>query len=187
VSDPVAGPATRTPPLPPGPFVFVTVGTDKHPFDRMVRLAESWAARTGFVCFIQSGTSNPPADSEGADYLPFPMMADAMRSAAAVVCHGGPATIMLARQNGRVPIVMPRDPHRGEHVDGHQIEFSRWMAEKGQIVLAESVADLESHLDAAVADPARYRVDADEDGGTGEAVRRFAELVDDLLDRKRPR
>jgi UDP-N-acetylglucosamine transferase subunit ALG13 len=182
----VTGPIAEAPELPSGPFVFVSVGTDHHPFDRLVDLTESWAARAGVACFIQSGTSKPPGRASGSAYLRYPLMAEAMRTATAVVCHGGPATIMLARQCGRIPIVVPRDPERGEHVDGHQIEFTRWMAAKGQIVLAESSDDLESHLDAAVADPASFRVDTDE-GETAAAVRRFGELVDDLIDRKRPR
>ena len=186
MSDPVAGPIAEAPDLPSGSFVFVTVGTDHHPFDRLVDDAEAWSARTGVPCFIQSGTSRSPSNGVGSAYLPYPAMADAMRTAVAVVSHGGPATIMLARQCGRIPIVTPRDPERGEHVDGHQMEFSRWMAEKQQVVLAETAEDLERHLDAAVSDPDAYRVTSDV-GETAAAVNRFAELVDELIERKRPR
>lgn len=181
MSDPIAGPVTNAPAMPAPPFVFVTVGTDHHPFDRLVEMSERWAAQRGISCFIQTGTSR--AAVSGTDYLPYPTMAEAMRRSVAVVSHGGPATIMLARQCGRVPIVVPRDPERGEHVDGHQQEFSRWMAAKGQIVLAHEPADLERHLDGALADPSRYRVEAGREE-TAAAVARFATLVDDLLERR---
>ena len=186
MSDPVAGPATEIPDLPSGQFVFVSVGTDHHPFDRLVDAVERWTARSNVACYIQSGTSRRPDTATGLPYLPYPSMAQAMEGAVAVVCHGGPATIMLARQCGRIPIVVPRDPERGEHVDGHQQEFARWMAAKGQVVLAESTTELGHHLDAAIADPERYRV-TDEDDETADAVARFSELVDDLIDRKRAR
>lgn len=177
--------AATTPTLPDAPFVFVTVGTDHHRFDRLVDLCEAWAKDRDVALFIQTGTSRPAAPGAGAEYLPFPIMAEAMTGAAAVVCHGGPATIMLARQCGRTPIVVPRDPEREEHVDGHQQKFSRWMADKGQIALAPEETDLVAHLDEAMAHPERYRVaDGDE---TAAAVAEFTRLVDDLVDRRRGR
>jgi UDP-N-acetylglucosamine transferase subunit ALG13 len=179
----MADSAAVTPMLPEGAFVFVTVGTDHHRFDRLVDLCEAWGADRGVAVFIQTGTSRPVDPDAGAAYLPFPTMAEAMTGAAAVVCHGGPATIMLARQCGRTPIVVPRDPAREEHVDGHQQKFSRWMADKGQVVLAPEEADLFAHLDEAMAHPERYRVS---DGiETEAAVSEFARLVDDLVDRRR--
>ena len=92
---------------------------------------------------------------------------------------------MLARQCGRTPIVVPRDPERGEHVDGHQQKFSRWMADKGQIVLAAEEAELVTRLDEAMAHPERYRVAVSEE--TNSAVAEFTRLVDDLLERRRGR
>lgn len=177
--------AAPKPDLPGGPFVFVTVGTDHHRFDRLVDICEAWAADREVALFVQTGTSRAVAPDAGAPYLPFPTMAEAMTGAAAVVCHGGPATIMLARQCGRTPIVVPRDPERGEHVDGHQQKFSRWMADKGQIVLAAGEAELVTRLDEAMAHPERYRVAVSEE--TNSAVAEFTRLVDDLLERRRGR
>lgn len=54
-----------------------------------------------------------------------------------IVTHGGPASITLAFSVGRRPIVVPRDPSRGEHVDDHQIRFARWIAARRPIFLLE--------------------------------------------------
>jgi len=167
--------------LPEAPFVFVTVGTDHHPFDRLVSWVDDWSARTGVACFVQTGTSQLAALAPGADYLPYPTMVDAMSEAAAVVCHGGPATIMLARQCGRVPLVVPRDPERGEHVDGHQIRFSRWMADKGQIVATPDLGELEDQLALALSDGAALRID-DNGDETAAAVALFSKLVNGLME-----
>ena len=167
--------------LPEAPFVFVTVGTDHHPFDRLVSWAEAWSERTGVACFVQTGTSQLVAQAPGADYLPYPTMVDAMSEAVAVVCHGGPATIMLARQCGRIPLVVPRDPKRGEHVDDHQLRFSRWMADKGQIVVIPDLGMLEDQLALALTDGTALRLDGDGDE-TAAAVARFTELVNDLME-----
>jgi UDP-N-acetylglucosamine transferase subunit ALG13 len=170
-----------TPRLPDPPFVFVTVGTDHHPFDRLVRWADGWTTRTGVACLVQTGTSVSTSHAAGADYLPYTTMTQAMSQAVAVVCHGGPATIMEVRRCGRIPIVVPRDPERGEHVDGHQIRFSQWMADRDQVVTARELEQLDDHLERALADEVAFRVDQD-DEETVVAVQRFTRLVNDLMD-----
>jgi UDP-N-acetylglucosamine transferase subunit ALG13 len=168
------------------PLLLVTVGTDHHPFDRLVRWAGAWlAAHPGQLrCLMQTGTSAPPDPAAAADwqaYLEFDALQAAMASAAAVVCHGGPGTILGARHTGAVPIVVPRQHRLGEHVDDHQVAFSRRLAaEGGGIHLAETEAELHRLLDRVAADPAAFRA-GPEDRATATAVREFGRLVDDLV------
>ena len=57
---------------------------------------------------------------------------------------------LLCRRLGKVPIVLPRERKRGEHVDDHQVELARKMAEMGYILLAErpeEVAELIEQYD----------------------------------------
>jgi UDP-N-acetylglucosamine transferase subunit ALG13 len=104
-----------------------------------------------------------------------------MASAAAVVCHGGPGTILGARHTGAVPIVVPRQHRLGEHVDDHQVAFSRRLAADGdEIHLAETEADLHRLLDRVAAEPAAFRAGPG-DRATGGAVREFERLVDRLV------
>ena len=50
-------------------------------------------------------------------------------------------------QIGKVPIVVPRQKHFGEHVNDHQIEFCKKVAERQKnIILVENVKDLESMI-----------------------------------------
>ena len=118
------------------PLLLVTVGTDHHPFDRLVGWSGAWlAAHPGTLrCLMQTGTSAPP-DLGAADwqaYLEFEALQAAMASAAAVVCHGGPGTILGARHMGAVPIVVPRQQRLGEHVDDHQVAFARRRVGRGR-------------------------------------------------------
>jgi UDP-N-acetylglucosamine transferase subunit ALG13 len=183
---------------PAGPLLLVTVGTDHHPFDRLVRWADAWlAGHPGALrCLMQTGTSAPPAggvrgtpegcpgESGGVQwraYLEFEALQAAMASAAAVVCHGGPGTILGARHMGAVPIVVPRQHRLGEHVDDHQVAFSRRLAaEGGGIHLAETEAELHRLLDRVAAESAAFR-SGPEDRATGSAVREFGRLVDGLV------
>jgi len=169
------------------PLLLVTVGTDHHPFDRLVRWADAWlAAHPGTLrCLMQTGTSAAPTGvADWQAYLEFDALQAAMASAAAVVCHGGPGTILGARHMGAVPIVVPRQQRLGEHVDDHQVAFSRRLAaEDGGIHLAETKADLHRLVDRVAADPAAFR-SGPEDRATGTAVREFGRLVDGLVGRR---
>jgi UDP-N-acetylglucosamine transferase subunit ALG13 len=169
-----------------GPLLLVTVGTDHHPFDRLVRWASAWLdGHPGQLrCLMQTGTSAPPATAGAAEwraYLEFDALQAAMASAAAVVCHGGPGTILGARHRGAVPIVVPRQHRLGEHVDDHQVAFSRRLAaDGGDIHLAETEDGLHRLLDRVAAEPAAFRAGPG-DRETAGAVREFERLVDGLV------
>jgi UDP-N-acetylglucosamine transferase subunit ALG13 len=165
-------------------LLLVTVGTDHHPFDRLVRWVDGWLAGgpRELRCLMQTGTSAAPAGpADWQAYLEFDALQAAMREAAAVVCHGGPGTILGARHMGAVPIVVPRQHRLGEHVDDHQVAFARRLAaEGGEVFLAETETDLHRLLDRVASEPAAFRAGPD-DRATTTAVREFGRLVDGLV------
>jgi UDP-N-acetylglucosamine transferase subunit ALG13 len=165
------------------PLVFVTVGTDHHPFDRLIRWVDRWLESRGDAavrCVVQHGTSQAPAVAERRPYLGYQEMEALVAEAAAVVCHGGPGSVMLCRGAGKQPIVVPRRHDLGEHVDDHQVVFARRIAAEGEIALAEDRATFGACLQRALEgegtlDPARY------EERVGEAVAEFERLVDRLM------
>jgi hypothetical protein len=99
-----------------------------------------------------------------------------------MVCHGGPASIIDARRVGVKPIVVPRRRGLKEHVDDHQVLFARRLAETAYIELVETEDQLRTALDAAIADPGAYRIEAPERGTELDAsIRRFEALAGALL------
>lgn len=139
--------------------VFVVVGTDHHPFDRLCAWVDTWArAHPSVRCFIQSGTSRPPTSAGWAPSLTHYELTARMAQAAAVVCHGGPGAIMDAREAERMPIVVPRRRALGEHVDDHQVRFAQHFATVGLARLATDEHSLATLLDAAVANPLTFRI-----------------------------
>jgi UDP-N-acetylglucosamine transferase subunit ALG13 len=167
------------------PLLLVSVGTDHHPFDRLIGWIDGWlAANPGRLrCLMQTGTSAPPrGPAEWQAYLAFDALEGAMAEAAAVVCHGGPGTILGARHLGAVPIVVPRQHRLGEHVDDHQVAFARRLAAAGDggIHLAETEPDLHRLLDRVVAEPGGFRA-GPEARATTAAVREFGRLVEGLV------
>jgi UDP-N-acetylglucosamine transferase subunit ALG13 len=164
-------------------LLLVTVGTDHHPFDRLIRWVDAWLGlgRTGVRCRMQTGTSTPPAGPAAwQPYLEFEALQAAMEEATVVVCHGGPGTILAARSTGAIPVTVPRQPRLSEHVDDHQVIFTRRLADAGGVFLAETEAGLHALLDRALAEPAAFRAPFLDHGLDG-AVQSFERLVGDLI------
>jgi UDP-N-acetylglucosamine transferase subunit ALG13 len=77
---------------------------------------------------------------DGVDYMPAPRLAQAMREADVVVSHAGCGSALAALGAGRCPILVPRDPARGEVIDGHQAEIAEWLAARKLAVTAPAEA-----------------------------------------------
>ena len=164
------------------PLVFVTVGTDHHPFGRLVRWIDTWASERDARVIAQYGTAAPPQHVDGSALLRAEELTRLMARASVVVCHGGPGTIAAARDAGHVPIVVPRRPDLGEHVDDHQLRFVARLAAAGAVHAPSTEAELRELLDRATLDPSGFRRPPDDDDGTSAAsVSRFGTLVDELL------
>lgn len=170
------------------PLVLALSGTDHHPFDRMVSWIDLAASRHPDLRFVvQHGTAAPPAVAEGRDYLAHDEMVDLIAQALLVVCHGGPGTIMDAREAGHVPLVMPRDPALGEHVDDHQQRFASLVSGGGIASHVDSVEALQREVDQAVTGGPRRRVSDGVAAARDQARARLATELDALIAIPRPR
>ncbi len=109
--------------------MLVIVGTDHHPFDRLIGWAERWADRGAeWEVQVQHGRSRAPRAGVGFAFCEHDRLQQMLESADVVVSHAGPASITEARRFGHRPIVVARDPARGEHVDDHQQLFAGRLA-----------------------------------------------------------
>lgn len=161
--------------------IVVSVGTDHHQFDRLVRWVDDYARRRPDVAIlVQRGTSKESSTVLSHALVPHSELRSLFSKATAVVCHGGPSTVMDARAAGRLPIVVPRDPEFGEHVDGHQVRFAHHLEAKKMATVAWSEAELFTALDAVLANPAMASVPI-EDVTVPAGVVSFGRAVDELL------
>lgn len=139
--------------------VFVTVGTDHHPFDRLVSWADAWAREHPEArVTIQYGSAAAPGTAHGEAWLPSDGVRARMRSADVVITQGGPGGIIDCRAVGRLPIVVPRRHDLGEHIDDHQVAFATHMASTGWIALATDETMFREQVARALADPASLRI-----------------------------
>lgn len=117
-------------------MIFVACGTHHQPFDRLVRAAQWLALSTDERVVLQRGASDWPAPAcEVHDEVAPERFERWLREARIVVLHAGSSSYLEARSAGRTPILVPRRPRFGEHVDDHQVRFARSVADR--VVLAE--------------------------------------------------
>lgn len=152
------------------------IGTNHHPFERLIDWADDYARRHPRVrVLVQHGRTRAPVVAEAAPFLDRDRLATLMDDAAAVVTHGGHASIAEARQAGRLPITVARDPELGEHVDDHQLRFVTRLDDANIVRSCASSQQFAATLDKALTRPGDFRVADTPDPWT--AVRRAGDLI----------
>jgi len=166
-------------------LIVVSVGTDHHPFDRLVQWVDDWSAgQLDVEVILQRGTSAPPKNLDSSELIPHPDLLELFARATAVISHGGPSTVMDARMTGRLPIVVPRDPAHGEHVDEHQLRFAEHLRKHDLARIALTEPALVAALEEALASPMDFTVPVDASSING--IVEFGRVVDELLNTKTP-
>jgi UDP-N-acetylglucosamine transferase subunit ALG13 len=136
---------------PARPLVAVLLGTDCHRFDRLVEWVRelAWDPRTEW--FVQHGCTPLLPGLQGQPLLESFELERLLGRADAVVTHGGPGLIMESRSHGHLPVVVPRDPARQEHVDAHQQQFVARIGAAGLCIPVDGPGALGSAVDRAIA------------------------------------
>ena len=123
--------------------LFVCVGTQKFPFDRLLRLADKLAAEPGYQVFAQSGYSEyRPQHYRSEPFLTKDVFEQQIRDCDLLLTHGGVSTIITGLREGKTILVLPRLAKYGEHVDDHQIQIARSFAEKNLVLCCEEGEEL---------------------------------------------
>lgn len=129
-------------------MIFVTVGTHEQPFNRLIQAVDELKSEnvipTEEQVFIQVGYSTyEPQYCEWTKLLPYKDMQQYIQEARIVITHGGPSSFLAPLQYGKIPIVVPRRMEHGEHVNNHQVDFVRNVADYlGNIIVVENKTEL---------------------------------------------
>ncbi|NRO68831.1 glycosyltransferase [Lactobacillus helveticus] len=132
-------------------MIFVTVGTHEQPFNRLIKkvddlvangnIKEKVVVQTGFSTYI-------PKHCEAHKMMSFEEMQQALKDARIVITHGGPSSFIEALQFGKVPIVVPRQEKFNEHVNNHQVDFTKLIAKRmNNIIPVYDVDDLKKTIE----------------------------------------
>lgn len=125
-------------------MIFVTVGTHEQQFNRLVEYMDKWAAQNTEEVIIQTGYSTyEPKYCKWQKLFPYQEMSKKVKEARIVITHGGPSSFIAPLQIGKTPIVVPRKHECDEHVNNHQVSFSKAVADRmGTIIVVEDVEKL---------------------------------------------
>ncbi len=131
-------------------MIFVTVGTHEQPFNRLVEYVDN-LKRDGVITenvIMQTGYSTyEPKYCQWQKLYPFQKMHELVEEARIVVTHGGPSSFIMPLQIGKTPIVVPRHAEYNEHVNNHQVAFSKAVAERmGTILVVDDINELGAAL-----------------------------------------
>jgi UDP-N-acetylglucosamine--N-acetylmuramyl-(pentapeptide) pyrophosphoryl-undecaprenol N-acetylglucosamine transferase len=76
------------------------------------------------VLWQTGGTDTTGLGIDGRERVPAEEMRTSIRDADVVVAHAGTGIALMALENGKFPILVPRRAKHGEHVDDHQLTIA---------------------------------------------------------------
>lgn len=131
-------------------MIFVTVGTHEQQFNRLIKEVDR-LKEIGIIkedVFIQTGYSDyEPKYCEWSKFVKYEGMKNYIENARIVICHGGPASFLSVLEQRKSPIVVPRKFSFEEHINDHQLEFSRKIQSLGyKIYVVDDIEELESNI-----------------------------------------
>lgn len=131
-------------------MIFVTVGTHEQQFNRLISCVDE-LKRDGVITedvFIQTGFSTyEPKYCRWSKLIPYEEMVKNVAEARIVITHGGPASFIMPLQMGKIPIVVPRQFRFDEHVNDHQADFAKKIAQRmGNIIPILDVSELKETI-----------------------------------------
>lgn len=130
-------------------MIFVTVGTHEQPFDRLIKEIDNLKGKNIIEdeIIIQKGYSKYiPKYCQYKNFYSFDEMSFFYKRARIIITHAGPSSIIEALSEGKIPIVVPRKKEFGEHVDNHQVEFTKFLYQEKKIIPIFNIKDLKNAI-----------------------------------------
>jgi len=130
-------------------LIFVTVGTQKFPFDRLFieldnlvdsgKINEEIIAQIGFSKY-------KPKNYQSFEMVDSATMNEFIDKASILITHGGTSSIIQGLKKEKKVLVVPRRKKYGEHVDDHQVEIAQMFYELGLIEMVIDIEELHEKL-----------------------------------------
>ena len=119
-------------------MVFVAVGTQKFPFNRLLKEVDHLVEQgilEGEV-FAQVGHSDyVPRNYAYQDFISKDEFQSCIDRCDLLITHSGVATIIAGLKQEKPVVVVPRISEFGEHVDNHQIQIAESFTKKNLILI----------------------------------------------------
>ncbi len=141
-------------------MIFVTVGTQDVPFDRLIRSVEK-EINKGTIkeeVIVQCGCTKVKSDKmKMVKLMDMDEFKRTVKNASVIIAHGGVGTIIDALNANKVVIVCPRLAKYKEHTNDHQLQIVKKFSDLGYIIPLKDPNKLSSALEAAkIFKPKKY-------------------------------
>ena len=130
-------------------MIFVTVGSQKFQFNRLLQYMDSLVKEHLIQeqIFAQTGFSDyQPQNYAYKDFLDRDEFIQKMLESEIVITHGGTGTIMGAVKAGKRVIAVPRLSRYGEHVDDHQEQIIKLLMDEHIIMGVDQLENIEDAI-----------------------------------------
>lgn len=126
-------------------MIFVTTGTQKFQFDRLLK-AVDMEIEKGTIAeevFAQTGASMyKPVHYQSQAFLPADEMQEIRKKSSIIITHAGTNSIIEGIKLGIPVITVPRQKKYREHVDDHQMEITEAMANDGMVIPVYDIREM---------------------------------------------
>jgi len=117
-------------------MILVTVGMTRFSFQRLLNLSKQLAEKYPKKKIVVQGGSGRLKSKDNLsvkDFLTYDELVELIKKAELVISHGGPATIYLCLKYGKRPLIMPRKKKFNEHINDHQVYFTKFLKKRGLV------------------------------------------------------
>lgn len=142
-------------------MIFVTVGTQDVPFDRLITAVEK-QIKKGTIkeeVIVQSGCSKYKSDKmKIINYMDTDEFKKTIKKANVVITHGGVGTIIDSLNANKIVIACPRLEKYKEHTNDHQLQIINKFSNDGYIIPLKDPNKLAQALEEAkIFRPKKYK------------------------------
>ncbi|MFW2490561.1 PssE/Cps14G family polysaccharide biosynthesis glycosyltransferase [Clostridium chromiireducens] len=131
-------------------MIFVTVGSQKFQFNRLLRELDVLVEKNSIKenIFAQTGYSDyKPKNYRFKNFLDRDEFKEIMEMSNKVITHGGTGAIVNAVKQGKKVIAIPRLKEYGEHVDNHQLQIIGEFEKMKFINVVKEIDELENVIE----------------------------------------
>lgn len=127
-------------------MIFVTLGTQKEPFTRLLDYIEK-ADTHGEKIIVQAGHTNYKSNKmEILSFISNDQLTEYFKKANIVITHGGTGSVLTALKNNKKIIACARLKKYNEHVDDHQKELIKLFRDRGHLIELNEATSLNKIL-----------------------------------------
>lgn len=126
-------------------MIFVAVGTQKFPFNRLLKGIDDLIEQGHLQdeVFAQVGHSDyVPRNYKYKDFLSQEDFRSSIIGCDVLITHSGVATIIAGMKLEKPVVVVPRFASYGEHVDDHQLQIAESFSTKNLVLMCKDMEDL---------------------------------------------